>query len=447
MAQKKLSKRVAETARGVALDALLRVVLDGAYLDRALGPLCDKAGLAPEDRGLATELAFGVLRRQLWLDAPIARAASRPLHEIDAASLMALRLGAYQLYALDRIPPHAAVAETVAALKARRPSATSFVNAVLRKLAASEAPPVRLDDPRAELDALAHDASLPPWILREFARALSGPDRLDAAKRLPPRGEATAQAIAHALSRPAQPTLRVLSRRLARDTLLARLQAEGAEAQPTRMSPYGIRTARIGDPSQLAGFGHDFIAQDEAAQWTARLAEGERGPALDACAAPGGKALALWDAGVEPLVAIEAQPKRAELLRKTLARAEVACEVRLADAREPPPAPGYATLFIDAPCTGSGTLRRHPELRWKLDRGAIVRMAATQAAILEGVAPQALPGAALIYAVCSVFPEEGQDQIATFLERHPEFSLEAWLETLSHHDVMDGFFAAKLRRR
>jgi 16S rRNA (cytosine967-C5)-methyltransferase len=436
-----------QTARSVALDALLRVVLDDAYLDRALPALCDKAQLGPEDRGLATELSFGVLRRQMWLDAIIAPHCDRPLKDVDPATLMALRIGAYQLHALDRIPAHAAVGETVAAIKTKRQSAASFVNAVLRKVSVAKPPADHLNDPNAKIEDLAQAASVPPWILKAFAEGLSRAPLLDAQKRVPPHGSATIHTIARALGRPAQPTLRVLSRRLARDELLKTLVDQGADAQATPVSRHGIRVARIGDPSQLPGFGYEFIAQDEAAQWAAALADGESGPVLDACAAPGGKALALWDAGLEPLTAIEAQPKRVELLRKTLEKAEIDCAIHLADAKWPPFDTLFPTVFVDAPCTGSGTLIRHPELRWKLDKNAIARMTNLQSDILDGISKRVAPGGALIYAVCSVFPEEGEAQITAFLARTPGFTLEAWLETLSHHDTMDGFFAAKLRRR
>ena len=107
----------------------------------------------------------------------------------------------------------------------------------------------------------------------------------------------------------------------------------------------------------------------------------------------------------------------------------------------------FNTVFIDAPCTGSGTLIRHPELRWKLQKPSVSTLVETQKQILAGIAPLVAPGGALIYAVCSVFPEEGAQQIAAFLAAHPQFELVSWLETLSHHDAMDGFFAAKLRNR
>jgi 16S rRNA (cytosine967-C5)-methyltransferase len=433
------------SVRTVALDALLRVALDAAYLDRALPSLLDKARLGPEDRALATELSYGVLRRQMWLDALIAPHSNRPLKEIDVPTLMALRLGAYQIHALDRIPPHAAVSETVQAIKEHQQSSASFVNAVLRKLSTQPKAKTCFDDPAASVEALAKDASVPPWILKAFASAMTRKELT--APRFGKKGSASIATIAQALAKPAQPTLRVLSRRMKRDALLELLAGEGASAEATEHSPYGVRVSRIGDPSLLPGFGHAFIAQDEAAQWAAMMAEGEKGPVLDACAAPGGKALALYDAGLEPMTALEAQPKRVSLLERTLEKANVPCEVLLEDASRPPRMGPFKTIFVDAPCTGSGTLIRHPELRWKLDKPSIARLAVVQFEILAGLAPLVDSGGALIYAVCSVFHEEGPDQVERFLETHPEFTLETWLETLSHHDRMDGFFAARMRRR
>jgi 16S rRNA (cytosine967-C5)-methyltransferase len=210
---------------------------------------------------------------------------------------------------------------------------------------------------------------------------------------------------------------------------------------------FGIGVERIGDLAELAGFGHDFFAQDEAAQWAVDLAAQESGPALDLCAAPGGKTLALWDFNALPITAMDIQPARVELLQKTLAKAAVTAHVVKGDAAAPKlPADSFKCVLVDAPCTGSGTMKRHPEMRWRLEPSAITRLAGMQRAILAAAAPLVAPGGALIYSVCSVFDEEGPSQIVDFLQTHPNFRLDRWLDTLPMMDSMDGFFAVRLRR-
>lgn len=433
---------VAHNARSVAFDALMRVELDKAYLDRVLGPALARTNLAQEDRALATELAFGVVRRRSYLDQAIGRYLDRPLDAVDLPVLTALRLGAYQLLVLDRIPPHAAVSETVELVKLRHKSAQGFVNAVLRKL--SRHPRPVLTETAADL-ALA--ASCPAWIVEALSEALASPGLDPALEWRDGRPAASLAELCAALARPASPTLRVLSRRLGRDVLLERLLGQGIEAAATPASPHGVVVRRVGEVGELDGFGRDFIAQDEAAQWVAELARGETGAALDACAAPGGKTVALWDLGLGPLTALEANERRTRALLKTIEAAGLEVEVVNGSATAPPwPERRFNVVFVDAPCLGTGTLRRHPEMRWRLQRDDIGRLVSVQAEILRGTAGLVAPGGALIYAVCSVLPEEGPRQIERFLAEHPELRLERWLWTLPWMHEMDGFFAAKLRR-
>ena len=416
--------------RLVALDALLRVALDRAYLDRVLPSALDRAQLADEDRALTTELAYGTLRRQLTLDRWITLVAARPLAELDPPTQIALRIGLFQLLYLDRVPAHAAVHETLEALKQRRQSAVGLVNAVLRRVAdpARRPPAPVASDPA---DALALAGSCPPWI----ARRLSVIAKREGVDPMP---------IVASLVQAAHPTLRARPP-LTRDELLGRLLALGIDATPTAHVDSGVALRRAGAVTALPGFAREFIAQDEAAQWAVSLAAGEHGPTLDACAAPGGKTISLHDLGHAPLTAMDVSESRFSLLQRSLSESSVTATTLCASAEAPPFAPrSFATVVLDAPCTGTGTLRRHPELKLRLAPEDVTRLAALQASMLRACAPLVQPGGSLIYSVCSVFPEEGEAQVFTFC-RDTGFVNEASMYTFKYMETMDGFYAARLR--
>lgn len=422
------------SARDIAHNALMRVELDAAHLDRVLDGAFRRTNPTPEDRALATELSYAVLRHRVFLDRWIELLTKRSVYDIDPPTKTSLRLGVAQLTLLDRIPPHAAVFETVELQKRVRKSAVGLVNAALRSYLDPKrqpAPPA----PKDPEDAMVLAANAPPWLCKELRKECV---RLNI-DPLP---------VLASLCTRAHPTLRVLSRRAKRDEILKKLLDLGIDARPTEQSPHGIAVSRAGDVSELEGFGHEFIAQDEAAQLVGQLAHGEHGPAFDACAAPGGKTLCMWDHGIEPLTAMDVHEGRLSLVTRTAEKAEIKVTTLQGTAEQPPfPPNSFATVMLDAPCTGSGTLRRHPDLKWRLTREDIARLATLQATMLDSCAPLLKPGGALIYAVCSVFSAEGHEQVAKFLERTPGFALEASVETLPFAKDMDGFYAARLRRR
>jgi 16S rRNA (cytosine967-C5)-methyltransferase len=371
------------------------------------------------------------LRRQLTLDRWITQATDRPLNQLDPPTQIALRLGLFQLLYLDRVPAHAAVDETVEALKQRRRSAVSLVNAVLRRVAdPKRRPPAPVA--QDEADALAMAGACPPWIARRFATIAA-------------RAGVDPAPLMASLVIAAHPTVRVRPP-LTRDLLLERLRALGIDATPTAHVASGVKLRRAGAVTALPGFSRELIAQDEAAQWAVALAAGEHGPTLDACAAPGGKTIALHDMGHAPLTAMDVSESRFALLQRSLGEAEVAATTLCASAEAPPFAPGsFATVVLDAPCTGSGTLRRHPELKLRMAPEDITRLAALQAHMLHALAPLVRPGGALIYSVCSVFPEEGEAQVSAFVRDHG-FTCEDSVYTFRYMEEMDGFYAARLRR-
>lgn len=442
--------------RRAALE-ILRRVAGGmpfeAALDRAVGSL-DEA-----DRRLAHELAAGVLRERTALDRllePLVRrgwaSVAPPLREV-------LRLGAYQLTLLDRVPPHAAVNTSVELARetgGRR--AAGFANAVLRRVrrpAAPEAaphppagpvsgaPPAREaappgDDPAA----LAARYSHPEWLVRRWV-ARFGP-------------EATERLLRWNNTRPA---LVLQPARASTDALAERLARAGVRAHP---APYGagLVVPDGGRPDRLPGYAEgDFIVQDPAQAlvvWFAELPPGAL--VYDASAAPGGKTMGLARSGLRVLAG-DASRERAARLAENLRRAGTArAHPVVADARRPPLREVDAVL-LDAPCLGTGTFARNPDARWRVTPEALASLAATQAELLRALGPVVRPGGLLIYATCSLEPEENEAQIERFLLEHPEFRREppdafpasltsekGDLMTLPHRDRMDGAYAARLRR-
>jgi 16S rRNA (cytosine967-C5)-methyltransferase len=425
-------------ARVEATDAFLNVVLDHQL---AATPLDD-----PRDAGLATELCYGATRRRLTLDYAILKFADRKLDQLEDKVLAALRIGAYQLF-YTRVPARAAVAETVEALKSvGLTRASGFVNAILRKLSALEKPPLP-----PESDKVVHLSvreSHPEWLVSRWIRQF-GPDR--------------AEAMLVADNQSAPIVLRANSAKISRDELLSRLREAGIAAEPTRLSPQGIVLPSVGRVEDVLGYDEGlWQVQDEAAQLVGIFAAAPPGArVLDACAAPGGKALHMaekhdvvaFDLHANKLRKIDSEAKRLGLQEKIRTLAH--------DATKPfPEGMGeFHVVVVDAPCAGLGTLRRHPELRYRRSAADIDRLASLQRNILEQTQEQVPPGGLLVYAVCSVDSQEGPDQVEMFLRSHPEFTAEpphpvpaelpmwqAYLRTLPGPEGLDGFFAARLRK-
>ncbi|MCM2254811.1 MAG: hypothetical protein NDJ94_03980 [Vicinamibacteria bacterium] len=390
--------------------------------------------LDARDRGFLHELCAGSLRRQGTIDAALVAQLDRPLARLDPPVRAALRLGAYQLL-FTRVPPRAAVSESVELAPGR---GRGFVNAVLRALARSgaAAEPDPVADPRSWLT---RTGSLPDWLAERWLQRL-GPERAVARARaqlgVPP---------VHFRLNPAR----------------AAEHAAALEALCPRPLPIaGAFEATAGDAQPWSERGVIYL-QDAGAQLVARLAA-TPGRALDACAAPGGKSLLLADAGARLVVAAEAAAPRARTLRQLVARWGAAERVRpvQADGTRPPFKPGsFDTVLVDAPCSGLGTLGRHPDIRWRVTAADLPRQAARQASLLAACAPLVVPGGLLVYATCSTEPEENEDVVAAFLAARADYALEPapeWAAPFAEGDHVratpeghgtEAFFAALLRRR
>ena len=440
---------------------VVRAVLRGDDLPRALAEFRDP--LADDrDRALVTELAGGTLRWLAALDHVVGRAADRPVARIDPDVLTVLRLGAYQLLHLDRVPPPAAVNESVRLVKQiGRTGAAGFVNAVLRRVGAARRapglppPPGGASDREAALAYLGVTASHPRWLVERWLDRYGLQPAADWV-----RFNNTSPPL----------TLRANRLRTTREALAARLAEHGVRTEPTRLARDGL-TVSGGNPyrTPLAGAGL-FLAQDEASQLVAELVGGRPGDrVLDACAAPGGKAAAIAGAmgGRGALVAGDLRPARIRLLRGTLdAMGAAAGIVRLDLRRGAPFGPVFDRVLVDAPCSGLGVLRRDPEIRWRRVPDDLRRFAAAQLAMAGQAAAAVRPGGVLVYATCSSEPEENEEVVAAFLDARPDFEQvrpermgpvapgvrgvlddRGRLSTTPFRHGLDAFFAVVLRRR
>lgn len=412
-------------------------------LEHARRPLAD-----PRDRALATEIAHGVFRWRGAIDYVLARHVHAGLDALAPAVLAALRTAAYQLVWLDRLPAHAVVNDAVELARALgQPHATGLVNAVVRRL------PRSLGE--AALPAAGSPAfwtatcSLPEWLARRWRARL---------------GDRRAAVWAEFALHPPRPVLRVNTWRVTREDAIATLADEGVIARVSASSPTAlvIEAGEVGE-SRLLREGLAGI-QDEASQLVAAVAGAQRGErVLDVCAAPGGKTLALWaSAGADArLVAADRRPARVLLLRQALAHAGAhAIAVVEADAAEGVPfRPIFDCVLADVPCSGLGTIRRDPDIKWMRHETDLARMGATGLRILERAAGAVRPGGRVVFATCTTEPEENDEVVAAFLAGHPEFALERpgapslapfldglVVRTAPDLHGLDGFFAAVLRR-
>jgi len=441
-------------ARRTALDVLLRVEATDAYANILLDARLQSGRLDRPDRALATELVYGVLRWQGRLDWLLAPCLDRPVTALDPVVRVLLRIGTYQLTCLTRIPDFAAVDETVTLARAGGAGrAAGYVNAVLRRMARE---PRRAEpDPVGEPGAYwAGPGSHPSWLADRWIRRL-GPteagELMAANNRVPP--------------------LTVVVNRL-RGSIAGAAQALNAAspgATPGRFVPGSFTLRGAGSPRELPDFNAGLlIPMDEAAALPVLaldLREGQH--VLDACAGGGGKS-ALIAAGVGAtgeVLALDRSPRAIRRLSSARTRLGLASvEAKLYDARGAGRAwPGrFARVLLDAPCSGLGTVRRRPEIKWRRRPEDFTQTAALQAELLAGVAGAVAVGGLLVYSTCSLEPEETDHVVHDFLRSHPGFALEApgpalqpfadpavdgILRAWPHRHDTDGFFVARLRRQ
>ena len=403
-------------ARLAAFEILLRVQEQSAYASELLHSE-RLASLSAADRGLCTELVMGALRWQSALDDDIRAVSSQKLNRIDAEVLVALRLGAYQLRFLDRIPAHAAVNESVELVKrARKKSAAPFANAVLRKLIGKSGD--RKATAGGVLNARqAAASSHPSWLVARWALEFG----IERAHRI---CEFDQQAPPVALRMPASGTLppQQTNRGLAEDpgeALESQLRAEGIELAPGRL----LRSARVvlsGDVVHASAYlEHRLAIQDEGSQLVGALV-GKGSRILDCCAAPGNKTVALAEANPGAIiVAVELHPHRAEQLRRRMA-AHTGVQVLTADATALPYGREFDRILTDVPCSGTGTLAHNPEIKWKLGPDDLTDLRGRQKAILAAALRHLVSGGVIVYSTCSLEAEENAAVVEEVLRDHPQ---------------------------
>ncbi|HSA62625.1 MAG TPA: 16S rRNA (cytosine(967)-C(5))-methyltransferase RsmB [Nitrospiraceae bacterium] len=469
-----ITSRAVSPARFAALSVLLSCHTAGD-IDDLLHQACEASVSDPRDRALAMELVYGVLRRQETIDWRLGPLLKKPVPRLPFVLQMLLRLGAYQLLYLDRVPPSAAVHETVALTKLHTNKLgrdwSGFVNAVLRNLIRLPEPP--LPDPQSDpAQALSIRYAVPLWLCQRWVSRL---------------GFEQAEAACRSTSCIPPVTIRVNHRRSTREALLNRLRQQGISASPTTISPAGITLEKGQIVTALPGFREgEFYIEDEAAQIIPPLLDPQPGDLiLDACAAPGGKtthlAELMEDSG--SILAMDRQKARLDLLHENCRRLGITIVTTIVgDARKPLEAlrasyTGRGTtsrstkvsggfvdrVLLDAPCSGLGVLRRHPEAKWNKHTAMFIRHHNLQKEILEAVSAVLRPGGVLVYSTCSTEPEETEDVVTHFCHVHAGWMRESvapWLpspalpfvtahgalSTMGNECGMDSFYAARLRK-
>ncbi len=435
-------------ARAAAFDILLQVEKENAYASELLHSP-QHTRLSTVDHGLATDLVMGVLRWRSLLDDDIAKHASLPVSRLDREVLTALRIGAYQLRFFDRVPARAAVNESVELTKhSRKRSAASLVNALLRKLSTEgNRPP---DIRAATTQELARVSAHPAWLVDRWAenfgleatRAICGYDQ----------------------------TVPATCIRLAGNGLEEDLEKQGISTEPGTLIA-SARRLKGGDVTKTEAFRDGRVSiQDEASQLVALIVgTGER--ILDCCAAPGGKTRILAERNPgAAITAVELHPHRARLLQRLVPAANV--EVVTADIRKFKAAHLYDRVLVDAPCSGTGTLARNPEIKWTLRPEDLADLQKRQIEILRASLTHLAPGGRLIYSTCSLEPEENEVVVSAALSHDQSCHLldcrtaldslrnsgelvvqdvntlvqGEYLRTIPGIRACDGFFAAVLER-
>ena len=436
-------------ARYEALHILVRVERDRAFADIALEHALERARLDPRDAALCTEIVYGTLRWRRHLDWRLAPHLKRPLAKLDPWVRALLRLTAYQLLFLDRVPRWAAVDEavSVARLKSRAPGPAEFVNAVLRSLTRRLEPPRLPSDP---IEAAGIRWSFPDWMAGRWMRRY---------------GTEEAERLMAALNERPPLTIRANTLRISREDLARRLRDEElAETDPTALAPEGL-VVRRGAVARWGAFTAGWCSiQDEASMLIARLLDPRPGELVaDVCAAPGTKTthLAQLMGNRGRILAFDPNAARLRLLTQAAGRLGVsivethvggvaAVSGRWKDRCD--------RVLVDTPCSNLGVLRRNPDVKWKREASDLERLAEKQRGILTTAAALVKPGGRLVYATCSLEPEENDDLVQGFLERHPDWrpdpparfpvapGPDGIVRCLPHVHGTDGFTAVRLIR-
>lgn len=452
-----MSTRLGALTRAISIDALTHVLTRNSHADVALDRLfAHQKDLRPLDRAFIFEIVYGSLRWLSKIDWIIAHMIDRPFASLDPRVANAIRVGTYQIFYMDRVPDRAAVSETVEAVKkVGAPNAASFVNAVLRRVARKAEYFPKPDKTRQPADYFSMHNAHPKWMIERWMRTvpLERLEHLLAGNNQPPKH-----------------TLRILKSRAVptgEDVATSLLREQGIKSS-YRPLPGALHLESLPSfPNSVAFTAGCFIVQDEAAQLATSLIQPTATDTIfDACAAPGGKAIHLWDEGAKPenLVLCDFSQKRLVMLNANLERVGfTGAQIVHGDAVEKAKGLTFSKVLLDAPCSSLGVIRRHPEIKWLRTPGDIENCVREQARLLAGLAPSVAPGGELIYIVCSHELEETSEQIKAFLQNHPAFRVvplegrihDYYRKYVTRHDELlvlpgntddiDGFYAVVLK--
>ena len=445
--------------RYIAIEVLCRWAENHLPIDQVMEKYFSNIDLDdPRDRQLSMSLVYGAIRWQGYLDWVIGEFSKHPLAKMKSRTLQALRVGLFQLFFLDRVPSSAAINETVQALKdMRQPKwLTGFVNGILRSVERQrQSIPTPFNSMPLPATAL---LSHPEWLIKRWKNRY---------------GDSITTTICQANNTIAPLSLRTNTTLTTTDSLLKKFKKAGLKAESGKYSPIAIKLRDYHGPViNIPGFAEGlFQVQDEAAQLVVMLLGHMQTyrSYLDGCAGLGGKTshLAQVMPGNCKLVAVEPNGGRVKKLKENLARLRLDTSVTIVegtvDSLLPDMKEKFDGVLIDAPCSGLGVIRRHPDIRWNRTQGDLLRYQETQTAILESAAQLLAPGGILVYATCSTEPEENEEVVQKFLAKHPRYSLSDCREVLPEHgtalvdstgffrtkpgqDDLDGFFAARLKK-
>ncbi|MGP9421759.1 16S rRNA (cytosine(967)-C(5))-methyltransferase RsmB [Pseudomonas reactans] len=419
--------------RSIAAKAISQVLDQGQSLSTVLPGL--QKNISEKDRGLLQELCFGTLRVLPQLEWCLQQLMAKPLTGKQRTLHYLLMVGIYQLVH-TRIPPHAALAETVeGAVALKRPQLKGLINGVLRQFQRQQ------EDLIQRMENTDSRYLHPSWLLNRIKKAY--PEKWEA--------------IIEANNQRPPMWLRVNRIHHSRDEYLALLQAAGIDAAPHPEYADALRLLTPSAVSELPGFAEGWVTvQDASAQGSVDLLDPQDGEMiLDLCCAPGGKTTHILEAAPKAhVLAVDVDKQRLVRVNENLQRLKLHAEVKQGDGREPQSWAGdrqFDKILLDAPCSATGVIRRHPDIKWLRRDSDIAELAGLQREILDAIWPRLKPNGVMVYATCSILPEENSQQIKAFLHDHPEAQLvetgtleNPGRQNLPHAEDGDGFYYAKL---
>ena len=435
-------------AREAALETLAACRRNGAWVDGALKQALKRSGLSSRDAAFASRIAYGVMQNRIYIDRCISRCLTQRIEKLEPLLLDILRVGAYQVLLMDKVPVNAAVNEAVEMAKAHKLArAAGLVNAVLRSVERKRNEPLSFHDPIEELSVR---TSHP----RELVERI-----------VPLLGEEEARAFFLANNESVPTSIQTNTLKTDADKLCASLTREGVTVMPHPWLADCFTVSGTGDLESLSAWREGwFTVQDAAAKLTALTAAPRAGDfVIDTCAAPGGKsfAMAMLMDGKGKILSCDMEEHKLRLMEAGAERLGICCmEVRLADGRVRDEAlvEKADVVLCDVPCSGLGIIRKKPDIRYK-ELGGLSGLPAIQSAILDNAAHYVKPGGTLVYSTCTILPEENEQVTDAFLRGHPDFSydtfrlsdpigrVEGHITLWPQRQGTDGFYICRMKRK